>query len=117
MKNIVYLLLAFTLTVGAQQSIDPTFEKEGKLSKVTYFHQDGSIAQKGFLKNKKLHGNWTSYDSSGNKLSMGTYEMGMKNGQWFFWKDNDLIEVIYDNNKIVNVLEWRSDEKVVAELN
>jgi hypothetical protein len=43
--------------------------------------------------------------------------MGMKNGQWFFWKDKDLIEVIYDNNKIVNVLEWRSDEKVVAELN
>ena len=109
--------MLFSFIVSAQESIEPKFEKEGKLTKVTYFHQDGSIAQKGFLKNKKLHGNWTSYDPSGNKLSMGTYEMGMKNGQWFFWKDNDLIEVIYDHNKIVNVLEWRSDEKFVAKLN
>ena len=36
---------------------------------------------------------------------------GVKNGQWFFWNKNDLIEVIYEENKIINVLEWNNSEK------
>ena len=49
---------------------------------------------------------------------MGTYQDGLKTGQWFFWNQNDLIEVIYEENKIINVLEWNINEKkLIAESN
>ena len=107
MKNITLLIFLFSLSLSAQENIKPKFEKEGELIKVVFFHNNGEIAQTGYFKDKKCHGNWVSYENTGKKLSMGTYELGMKNGQWFFWKGNNLIEVIYEENKIINVLEWR----------
>ena len=69
-------------------------------------------------KNKKRHGNWISYQPSGKKSAMGTYQSDLKIGQWFFWNQDDLIEVIYEKNKIVNVLEWNnSDKKLIAKNN
>ena len=77
-----------------------------------------SIIGFGYFKDKKRHGNWISYQDSGEKTAMGSYQMGMKNGQWFFWKENELIEVIYEDNKIINVLEWNnSDKKLIAKNN
>ena len=111
MKNIVILLVLFSLTLNAQDSIKPKFEKEGELTKVTFYHDNGEFAQTGYFKDNKRHGNWTSYHPSGKKTAMGTYQSGMKTGQWFFWNENDLIEVIYEENKIVNVLEWNNSEK------
>ena len=118
MKNIMITLLMFTFifTLSAQESIKPRFTKEGNLTKAVYFHDNGAIAQTGFFKGKERHGNWVSYHPSGKKTAMGSYLSGKKNGQWFFWQGNDLIEVIYNNNKIVNVLEWNSsDKKLIAE--
>jgi len=115
MKNIMIALLMFTFTLSAQESIKPQFTKEGNLTKVVYFHDSGAIAQTGYFKDKKRHGNWVSYKASGKKTAMGSYLSGKKNGQWFFWQGDDLMEVIYDNNKIVNVLEWNSsDKKLIA---
>ena len=46
---------------------------------------------------------------------MESFQSDLKNGQWFFWNENDLIEVIYQDNKIVNVLEWNNIEnKLIA---
>ncbi len=118
MKYIAFLLTMFSLTLSAQASKSPRYEREGDLTKVVYFHDNGEIAQTGYFKDKKLHGNWISYQDSGKKSAMGSYQMGMKNGQWFFWKGNELIEVIYEDNKIINVLEWNnSDKKLIAKNN
>lgn len=111
MKKACILLLMFTMTLAAQDSIKPKFKKEGNLVKASYFHDNGDLAQLGYFKDKLRHGNWISFSQEGEKLSMGSYQLGKKNGQWFFWKENELIEVIYEKNKIVNVLEWNNSEK------
>ena len=111
MKNIALLIFLFSLTLSAQENIKPKFEKEGELIKAMFYHDNGEIAQIGYFKDKKRHGNWISYHPSGKKSTMGTYDSGLKTGQWFFWSKNDLIEVIYEENKIINVLEWNNSEK------
>ena len=111
MKNLFILFIMFTLTLSAQESIKPKFEKEGEFTKAVFYHDNGEIAQIGFFKNKKRHGNWISYSTSGKKSAMGTYRSGLKMGQWFFWNQDDLIEVIYEENKIVSVLKWNNSEK------
>ena len=111
MKHLIVILIMFTFLLNAQDSTKPKFEKQGKLTKVVFYHDTGAIAQTGFFKDNKLHGNWISYQPSGKKMAMGTYQSGLKTGQWFFWNQGDLIEVLYEENKIVNVLEWNSNEK------
>ena len=118
MKYIAVLLVLFSFTLNAQNSIKPKFEKEGELTKVMFYHDNGEVAQTGYFIDNKRHGNWTSYHPSGKKSAMGSYQSGLKTGQWFFWNENDLIEVIYEENKIINVLEWNnSDKKMIAKNN
>jgi antitoxin component YwqK of YwqJK toxin-antitoxin module len=111
MKYLAIISMLFSFIVSAQESIEPKFEKEGDLTKVVFFHENGEVAQTGYFKDQKCHGNWVSYEPTGRKSSMGSYDLGKKSGPWFFWKGNDLIEVIYEDNKIVNVLEWNNGEK------
>ena len=111
MKNIFVLLVLFSLKLNAQNMIEPKFEREGELIKVVLYYDNGEVEQTGFFKDKKRHGNWISYDSFGRKSAMGTYQDGLKSGQWFFWNQDDLIEVIYEENEIVSVLKWNNSEK------
>ena len=118
MKYLITLLIIFSCSLNAQESIKPKFDKESESTKAVFYHDNGEIAQIGFFKNKKRHGNWISYYPSGKKSAMGTYRSGLKTGQWFFWNQDDLIEVIYEKNKIVNVLKWNnSDKKLIAKNN
>lgn len=103
----------FTFAISAQESIEPQLEKEGDLTKVAFFHDNGAVAQTGYLKDDQRHGNWVSFDTVGEKVSMGSFKSDKKNGQWFFWKENDLIEVTYKNNKIVNIFKWNKKEKML----
>ena len=118
MKNIAIILILFSFVLNAQDSTEPKFEKQGELTKAVFYHDNGAIAQTGFFKDNKRHGNWISYQPSGKKTAMGTYQSGLKTGQWFFWNQDDLIEVIYENHKIVHVLEWNNSErKMIAKNN
>lgn len=113
MKKAVLLLIGiFTISLTAQE-IEPKFEKEGKLVKATYFHDNGEIAQMGFYLNEKLHGEWKMYDAEGNKIAMGQYDKGVRTGKWFFWEGKELQEVAYLDNEIVNITKWKNGETVV----
>jgi hypothetical protein len=37
---------------------------------------------------------------------------GTREGKWFFWKEEVLQEVDYQNNEIINVVTWSSSEPV-----
>ena len=111
MKNLTILLIMFALSLSAQENFEPQFEKQGDIIKAIFYHDNGEIAQIGYFKNKRRHGNWISYYPSGKKSAIGLYQSGLKTGQWFFWNNNDLIEVIYEDNKIINVLESNNSEK------
>jgi hypothetical protein len=39
----------------------------------------------------------------GNKIAVGNYDSGGKAGTWFFWTDEQLIEVEFTNNKVQDV--------------
>ena len=42
----------FSFTLSAQESKPPKYEKEGDLTKVVFFHDNGAPAQTGYFKDK-----------------------------------------------------------------
>lgn len=107
------LIIAVIFSIGlSAQEIKPTFEKEGKMVKATYFHDNGEIAQTGYLLNGKLHGQWYMYSVEGKKLATGKYVDGKRSGKWFFWKEDILKEVDFEDNRIAYVKNWNKSEVV-----
>lgn len=106
-------LLTLSLSATAQK-IEPKFEKVGDKVKATYFHANGAIAQQGFFLNEKLEGEWTMYDTEGEKIAMGTYNNGVKTGKWLFWEGDTIKEVNFDNNRIASVENLDAKEGVVT---
>jgi len=106
MKKALFLMTLMVSVSVFSQKPEPTFENEGKLLKATYFHDNGEVSQTGYFLNGKLHGDWVMFDAGGTKIATGTYENGIKTGKWFFWKMDNLSEVDYAANRIVQVKEW-----------
>ncbi len=110
-KTITILALALTTFVSAQKK-DPKVEKVGNMLKVTFYHENGEIAQVGCLKNGKLQGEWTMFSETGKKIALGYYEEGQRTGDWFFWKPNGeaLREVTFYDGKPTNIIEWSASK-------
>ncbi len=104
-KALIILAMTFvTVFAYGQESKDQKFNKETNLIEVTDYHDNGIISQEGtFNLNGQLHGEWISYDVSGNKISQGSYENGLKSGKWVFWHNNTAKEVEYNNNQIASI--------------
>jgi hypothetical protein len=116
-KNIFIVLVFIGTAVYAQTSIHPKFEVEANVISATYFHDNGAIQQQGtFNKKGKLDGLWISYNDNGVKLSQGNYDKGIKTGKWFFWTENSLKEVDYNDSRITNVNEWNSKSELATTL-
>ena len=113
MRSFILIAFIVSLSLSAQEKVSPSFTLEGKLTKVVTYHENGEIAQTGFLKKNKLHGKWASFSETGEKISMGSYVLGKKNGQWFFWKEDNLIEVVFENNVVLDKVEWGNKNKIV----
>lgn len=114
MKNII-IAIALVCSIGlSAQNNEPTFEKKGEMVKATYFHENGEIAQVGHFLEGKLHGEWKMYNAVGKKIAMGEYVKGQKTGKWFFWQDEELKEVDYQDSRIVSVTRWDNANPVVV---
>jgi antitoxin component YwqK of YwqJK toxin-antitoxin module len=104
-KAVIFMAITFVtvLTYGQENKVQK-FNKETNLIEVTDYHDNGIISQEGtFNLNGELHGEWISYDVSGNKLSQGSYQNGRKSGKWIFWTNNTIKEVEYSNNEIASI--------------
>ncbi len=116
MKNI-FLLIVLIMGIGighAQKDKDLQLNEETNLLEATYYYDDGTISQKGtFNLAGKLHGEWTSFNDEGKKISVGSYENGLKVGKWFFWNDSILKEVEYNNNAIAGVVNTENSSGIV----
>jgi len=109
---VTILALIFSATIFAQE-VKPTFEKTGDQIKGTFYFEDGTVRQQGFYNKKgKLHGEWKSYDATGKKIAMGQYDNGVKTGKWFFWSEDKLSEVNYEDNRVVEVTNWSNKDNV-----
>ena len=82
------------------------------LTEVTYFHSNGEIAQTGFLKEGKPHGEWTQYDPKGLKIASGSYKNGKRQGKWMFWNYDTLDEVTFNDNKVERITKWNNTSVV-----
>ncbi len=106
MKNIIVLLtvvFAMSFSYGQQEN-KLGLNEETELIEATYFHDNGIVSQVGtFNLDGKLHGEWTSFNKEGEKISEGRYVNGRKVGKWTFWAGNETKEVRYSNNEIASV--------------
>ncbi|PKQ44692.1 toxin-antitoxin system YwqK family antitoxin [Confluentibacter flavum] len=105
-KYILILAIVFIGTsVFAQENTQKVTHVQKKdLIEATYYYADGSVQQVGtFNEEGKLHGTWTSFDTNGNKLAVGNYENGKKEGKWIFYTNGLANEVSFEDSKIVNI--------------
>jgi antitoxin component YwqK of YwqJK toxin-antitoxin module len=95
----------FVVTISfAQTRPELKLNEETNLIEATYYHDNGTVSQKGtFNMQKELHGKWISYSEEGEKISIGNYANGLKTGKWIFWSGTDTKEVEYSNNAIASV--------------
>jgi len=117
MKKFIFLLaLAFVSTsVFSQKEKELKLNKETNLIEATYYHDNGQISQKGtFNLERKLHGDWISFNDSGEKVSEGVYDKGIRTGKWFFWNDGVIKEVEFDNNVIASVIDREGKSSIVT---
>ena len=94
MKN-TFLVLAilFGSFLFAQEN-NPSVQLEKvteDIVMIKVFHDNGEIAQSGFVKNNKLEGKWESFTASGDRVSTGNYKEGKKVGQWFFFCEDTVL--------------------------
>ncbi|TRZ45921.1 toxin-antitoxin system YwqK family antitoxin [Robertkochia solimangrovi] len=115
MKNILMLVMMMVSFIAFSQDKEnsPVYTIENNMVKATYFHDNGAVAQTGFYLNGKPHGEWKAYDEQGKKVALGNYDEGQKVGKWFFWKNETLSEVNYEDSRIASVTEWKSANPVV----
>ena len=112
MRNLITIIVLL-LSIGLfAQEVKPEFKKEGSNIKATFYHDNGAIAKEGFLRNGKLHGEWTMYNPEGKKIAAGEYLEGKKHGDWFFWKTSGeaLREVAYQHGRPVQVIVWNKEK-------
>lgn len=117
MKKTIMIIAILFISVSAFAQTKPEMKlnKETNLIEATYFHTNGEISQKGtFNLEKKLHGEWLSYNENGETISIGSYVDGVKTGKWMFWANNILKEVEYNENVIAAVTETNSTEGIVS---
>ncbi|NJN50133.1 MAG: nicotinic acid mononucleotide adenyltransferase [Polaribacter sp.] len=112
--SVATLFLAFSLNA---QTIEPNYSVENEKVKVTYYHENGNVKIIGYFKDKKLSGQWTSYDLNGNKTQIAFYENGKKVGKWFVWNNDTLKEINFENNAIVSINNWKQDSRVALIIN
>ncbi|MDG1040808.1 MAG: nicotinic acid mononucleotide adenyltransferase [Polaribacter sp.] len=114
MKKIIALLLLLTVTISNAQKDSVTFEKSEDMVKATYYYQDGSIKEQGFFKDKKLTGQWVSFNKQGEKTMLANYKEGKKVGKWFVWDKKLLKEINYVDNKLVAVKNWSEHARLAS---
>lgn len=117
MKKAILLITILFITVASYAQIDPEVKlnEETNLIEATYFHANGEVSQKGtFNLDKKLHGEWISFNKKGETISVGSYVDGVKNGKWLFWANGILKEVQYNDNTIAAVTNTKNTKGIVS---
>lgn len=110
--SLLFLLPVITL---AQKERKVTLLEDVNLYQVVYYHENGAISQQGTINMEgQLHGRWESFAESGEKIAMGNYANGKKEGKWFFWNQEGLSEVDYNQNGIASVQQWKEGTKLAV---
>ncbi|HYG52811.1 MAG TPA: hypothetical protein VD905_18030 [Flavobacteriales bacterium] len=87
------------------------------LAKVTWYFDNGIVAEEGFYLNGKKHGTWTSYNEKGQKKVIANWLSDKKDGSLYVLHENGLVkyEVVYSDNKKINAFEWDENGKQLVQ--
>ncbi len=108
MKKIILLIIVLISCQFMSAQTEDTLKmvKQGELTEVTIYYNNGNIMQHGYLtSDNKLHDTWESYYEDGTKKCDATYDKGGKVGVWYYYYTDSSRKVTYANNKIINVEE------------
>ncbi len=109
MKAFINILIMLFSIVAFSQEQKVVYQKtDNDLVKATYYFADNSaiVEREGYFnKEGKLHDTWISYDLQGNKKAIATYNNGVKEGIWTYFKTDKINIVTYKENKIITVEE------------
>lgn len=86
------------------------------LNKVTWYYENGNVAEEGFYLQGKKHGTWTSFDESGNKNGVANWNRDKKEGDCYVMHPNGQIKyhLVYSDNKKVKAAEWDENGTLIA---
>lgn len=119
MKTIISAVMFCLLATGLIGQSTDLKAKYHKVSEddshiyVTYYYENGTIAEKGRFLNEQRDGEWISYDRQGNKRSKAVYVNGEKSGTWATWSmSGELIsKMIYHKNQLQSITYKTNVEK------
>ncbi|HEA20437.1 MAG TPA: nicotinic acid mononucleotide adenyltransferase [Pricia antarctica] len=117
MKKIVLVLVfAFTTVVAfSQKEKTVKHNPDTNLIETTYYYDNGKVSQEGtFDMAGKLHGEWISYSESGDTVSKGSYNKGVRTGKWLFYSNEGVKEVEFSDNMIASVVNRENESGVVT---
>ncbi len=115
MKKFLISLVVLGLGLHSGYAQNRTeYKKERNLIRVVKYYDNGQIAEKGYFKNSKLHGDWVSYSETGSKLAQGQFLNGKKTGKWFFWHMSKMTEVTFKDNKATGAVVWEKGALVAV---
>jgi antitoxin component YwqK of YwqJK toxin-antitoxin module len=105
MKKVITFTMSFFLFLGMTfaQEIKPKFEKQDNLTKATYYYDNGTVKETGYLKNDKLHDKWISFNKEGKITTIANYKNGIKEGKWYVVENDTVKELTYKSNKLIKV--------------
>ncbi|HLP12548.1 MAG TPA: hypothetical protein VK177_11500 [Flavobacteriales bacterium] len=98
---------AFATTGGATTLKEVKNLGKG-LSKVTWYYENGAVAEEGFYLNGKKHGTWTSYNEKGQKTVMANWLSDKKEGRSYIMHENGQVkyQITYSDNKKISANEY-----------
>jgi len=108
----IFIIVAFLFScqfINAQSEDTIKMVKQGELTEVTIYYNNGNIMQHGYLTaDNKLQDSWESYYEDGTKKCDAIYDKGEKVGVWYYYYKDSSKKVTYANNKIINIEEIAS---------
>lgn len=114
---VIMVFLCGVATMNGQSTpVKNSYVEKGDVIEAKIYFDSGQLSQTGFYtKDGKLTGSWVSFNRKGEKTAVANYDRGVKVGKWFFWNNETLTEVDYDNSKIAAVNVWKNkDTQVVS---
>ena len=102
------MVFCSSILFAQNKKFETEYKQKGELVEVTIYYEDGKIKEKGYYKNKKLHGEWNKFDKDGVKITKAFYTNGKKTGTWIFLSEGKLIEFVYEEHRIAVVTELKN---------
>lgn len=116
MKKIVVLLFfgISTPIVAQQTERNISYQQKGDVVYFIEYHANGILAQTGQIRDHLNDGLWSAYNDEGQKIAEGQYEKGRRVSKWFFWDEDSLVEVDFEDNKIIKAIRW-DQSQIIAD--